>query len=194
MAMKVLEVSEALLDSRGIRHSDVPSLEIDGLKFRWLTTLPKSLKEEILKKEVRRRCRELHQQGRAVLLVNRSNFTLTVWQGPVGSADPHAEESAEPAAILQDDKAPQGLPGGVVAGPSGSTTGETEASPAPIILEKQASPASESQLAVSPSQPRTVTIKYRGRTITKVIGPAPIQQPKLENPSRGARKYRGRQY
>lgn len=107
-----------------------------------------------------KRCQDLCAVGRAALIVRHNNGELTIWQGPTGSAQPIA---AEPQGQLTESSPVVGAP-----------------TPEPQSPEPQQEESAE---------PQTITIKYRGRTITKQVGPA-----NGNSQQKGQRSYRGRKY
>jgi len=91
--MTIQQVTEHDLDNQGVRCVAVPSLELDGMKYVWLTSYANGMEAPAQK-----RCQDLCASGRAALMVRHKNGDYTIWQGPTGSAQPVA---AEPQAQVE---------------------------------------------------------------------------------------------
>ncbi len=167
--MTTRQVSENELITKGIQCVAVASLELDGIKYSWLTAYPQAMQTQI-----EQRARSLRVKERATLLVVHANGNVSVWQGPVGTATPPAEPEApsEPPVATRPQQPA-----------TGSTIryrGATAAAPEPGPKPQQ--------------EPQTITIRYRGRTITKVVGAQKNASPDDRSGSGEQRNYRGNKY
>ena len=118
----------------------------------------------VMQASAQKRCQDLYASGRAALLICHNNGDLTVWQGPASSAQ-----------LL--------------------TYGEPPVAVMPAAAEAQAPDpvrGADPQPEATP-QPQTITIKYRGRTIVKPVGPTSSGQQQNQQ-QKVQRRYRGQKY
>lgn len=147
--MSTQQVLESELTARGIQCVAVASLELEGLKYGWLSIYPRGLQEQI-----QQRCQAVRGEGRAVLLVTHQDGNVSLWQAAPGTAAPVTPDEAPPTKAATQDAEP-------------AVTSPDE-----------------------PQAPETITIRYRGGTATKTVGPGTPDTSR----SGQQRSYRGRKY